>query len=136
MENLERLSQMKPEEILQEQHKLINQLDPKLVSFIRKRKPDENAQTELLNERVDELNKKKKDLIEDLPIKPDKRWLHMDKIEYEKLEWMIKPRNIINGSQSEISKSARFDFQGNVMSNAEEVPVTLALHHHGNEPGK
>ncbi len=60
MENLERLSQMKPEEILQEQHKLINQLDPKLVSFIRKRKPDENAQTELLNERVDELNKKKR----------------------------------------------------------------------------
>ena len=62
MENLERLSQMKPEEILQEQEKLISQLDPKLVSFIRKRKPNENAQTESLNEKANELNRNKKDL--------------------------------------------------------------------------
>ena len=25
---------------------------------------------------------------EKLPVKPDKRWVHMDKIEYEKISWM------------------------------------------------
>ncbi len=119
---------MKPEEILEEQRKLTEQLDPRIVSFIRKKKL--NAQNEILSNQAKTSKTTTKDeILKELPFKPDKKWLHMDKIEYEKLEWMIKsPKDIKE------SKSARFDFQGNVMSNKEEVPVTMALHHHGEEP--
>ena len=59
----------------------------------------------------------------------------MNKIEYDKLEWMIKPKNNVE-TLSEKSSSARFDFEGNLITPKEglEVPVTKALHHHGNEP--
>jgi len=108
---------MKPEEILEEQRKLTEQLDPRIVSFIRKKKL--NAQNEILSNQAKTSKTTTKDeILKELPFKPDKKWLHMDKIEYEKLEWMIKsPKDIKE------SKSARFDFQGNVMSNKEEVPV-------------
>ena len=41
LENLERLSKMKPEDILMEQEKIMSQMDPKLVAFIRQKKFNE-----------------------------------------------------------------------------------------------
>ena len=132
LENLERLSQMNPNEILEEQQKLLQQLDSKIISFIRKRKMNENSTTNIEDKPKQQTpHQLTAELLNELPVKPDKKWLHMDKIEYEKLEWMMKPKSAQESSQS---KSARFDFQGNVMTNNEEVAVTLALHHHGNEP--
>ena len=67
LENLQRLSQMKPEEILEEQRKLTEQLDPRIVSFIRKKKL--NNQNEILNNDVnssegnDELEKESLSII-------------------------------------------------------------------------
>ena len=140
-ENVERLSKMNPEEILSEQQKLVQQLDPKILAFIRKRnKTDPTAAAHSdpdahLRASGDKLTLNKEDILNDLPIKPDKKWLNMNKIEYEKLEWMIKPKSSIkNVADSNESASARFDFAGNLISPGEDVPVTKALHHHGNDP--
>ncbi len=135
-ENLEKLSQMKPEEILLEQQKLIQQLDPKILAFIRKRNKNESDQEQSHQFGKDsvveeKLTLDKEEILNDMPIKPDKKWLNMNKIEYEKLEWMIKPKNPVKKTGSNESASARFDFAGNLISPEEDVPVTKALHHHG-----
>ena len=135
LENLERLAQMKPDEILNEQQKIIQQLDPKIVSFIRKKQsstalPSQQATPTGLTQVED---KSKEEFLSQLPIKPDKKWLHMDKIEYDKLEWMIKAKPVVK-TDSNAPLPARFNFQGDVMKEGEEVPVTAALHHHGSEP--
>ena len=90
LENLERLSQMNPNEILEEHQKLLQQLDPKIISFIRKRKMNENPTTNKEDKPKQESHKLTDELLNELPIKPDKKWLHMDKIEYEKLSNMMK----------------------------------------------
>jgi hypothetical protein len=142
-ENLEKLSNMNPEEILSEQQKLIQQLDPKILAFIRKRnKNDESSSVNMetqstdahLNCSKETLTLNKEDILNNLPIKPDKKWLNMNKIEYEKLEWMIKPKNVVkrtSTSDSNESATARFDFSGNLISPNDDIPVTKALHHHG-----
>ncbi|CAF0788208.1 unnamed protein product [Brachionus calyciflorus] len=137
LENLELLSRMKPEEILMEQNKLLQQLDPKIVAFIRRKNVTEQSPIGFVNEadttHTTSTRPSDEEIIEQLPIKPNKKWLHMDKIEYDKLEWMLKPKNVTkidpNGN-----KSARFDFNGNLISPEQDLPVTEALHHHGNEP--
>ncbi|RNA07214.1 RNA polymerase II-associated 1 [Brachionus plicatilis] len=132
LENLELLSKMKPEEILAEKNKLMQQLDPKIIAFIKKKSNQSpfgfrsEADKPQTSERPSD-----QDILEQLHIKPNKKWLHMDKIEYDKLEWMLKPRNV---AKTEGSKSARFDFEGNLVAPEEEVPTIRALHHHGSEP--
>ena len=136
-ENLEKLSQMKPDEILQEQQKLIQQLDPKILAFIRKRNknesdPQQPHQFGKDTTTEEKLTLDKEEILNEMPIKPNKKWLNMNKIEYEKLEWMIKPKNPLKKMDTNESASARFDFMGNLISPEEDVPVTKALHHHGN----
>ena len=135
-ENMEKLSQMSPDEILQEQQKLIEHLDPKILAFIRKRNKNESDSQQPHQFGKDstteeKLTLDKEEILNDMPIKPNKKWLNMDKIEYEKLEWMIKPKNILKKMDTNESASARFDFMGNLISPEEDVPVTKALHHHG-----
>ncbi|CAF5192823.1 unnamed protein product, partial [Rotaria magnacalcarata] len=65
-----------------------------------------------------------------LPIDIDSRWIHMDSIEYEKLEWikdLPKPsvQRTADDSHPE-GVPARFDFKGNLMSRTVDVPVTAA----------
>lgn len=52
VENLELLAKMSPEEIIAEQKKLVEQLDPKLVAFIRKRSDKTSATANSQNETV------------------------------------------------------------------------------------
>ena len=130
-ENLEKLAKMNSEDILKEQQKLIQQLDPKILAFIRKRNIDQTSQSHFGETKTENLTLDKEEILNGMPIKPDKKWLNMNKIEYEKLEWMIKPKNPIKKSDSNESASARFDFSGNLISPDEDVPVTKALHHHG-----
>ena len=97
------------------------------------------AKNEELNSVKKEAKSGDKDLIDELPIKPDKKWLHMDKIEYEKLEWMMrKPTNVVKKgeevAEGEKGSSARFDFNGDLVAPDAEIPMSRALHHHGNEP--
>uniref|UniRef100_A0AAX7U7P1 RNA polymerase II associated protein 1 n=1 Tax=Astatotilapia calliptera TaxID=8154 RepID=A0AAX7U7P1_ASTCA len=70
---------------------------------------------------------------EDLPVKPQKEWVHMDKLEPEKLEWLRdlpEPRR--KGTKK--AMQARFDFAGTLIPPTEDLPTHLGLHHHGEEP--
>ncbi|XP_017332587.1 RNA polymerase II-associated protein 1 [Ictalurus punctatus] len=71
--------------------------------------------------------------VEQLPIKPEKEWLHMDKLEPEKLEWMRDlPAPRKQGTKQ--AMQARFDFSGILLPPTEDLPTHLGLHHHGEEP--
>ncbi|ROL44981.1 RNA polymerase II-associated protein 1 [Anabarilius grahami] len=70
---------------------------------------------------------------EELPIKPQKEWLHMDKVEPEKLEWtrdLPAPRML----STKKAMQARFDFAGTLIPPNKDLPTHLGLHHHGEEP--
>lgn len=61
----------------------------------------------------------------------------MEKIEFEKLEWMMsKPIKPQTKEDSELSSStaARFDFSGKLIRPDAQVSIREGLHHHGNDP--
>ncbi|XP_015234732.1 PREDICTED: RNA polymerase II-associated protein 1 [Cyprinodon variegatus] len=166
-ENQAKLEGMSQSEILEEQKKLLSQLDPRLVEFIRSRKslndlpsestaedkcsiegsPAENVESkESYNAAVlcpspeeVEMEEEKEPKAppplteEDLPVKPQKEWLHMDTLEPEKLEWM---RDLPSPRKKGTRKAmlARFDFTGTLIPPSEDLPTHLGLHHHGEEP--
>ncbi|MED6243231.1 hypothetical protein ATANTOWER_016921 [Ataeniobius toweri] len=70
---------------------------------------------------------------EDLPVKPQKEWVHMDTLEPEKLEWI---RDLPSPRKKGTKKAmqARFDFAGTLIPPSEDLPTHLGLHHHGEEP--
>uniref|UniRef100_A0A672RD76 RNA polymerase II associated protein 1 n=1 Tax=Sinocyclocheilus grahami TaxID=75366 RepID=A0A672RD76_SINGR len=171
-ENQSKLQVMSQSEILQEQRKLLAQLDPRLVEFVRSRKAQRTPGSESASgpvQREDFLNEplpnstspeldhsikaqeSQRDTMEDdeedenqlvvqapiteeeLPIKPQKEWLHMDKVEPEKLEWtrdLPAPRK--QGTKK--AMQARFDFAGTLIPPTKDLPTHLGLHHHGEEP--
>ncbi|XP_045917703.1 RNA polymerase II-associated protein 1 isoform X2 [Micropterus dolomieu] len=170
-ENQAKLQGMSKSEILQEQKKLLSQLDPRLVEFVRSRKaqsvpssaspskhpqgksskenlPLENVSREsgscsaaVLFQKPQEVEMegvKEEELppavtVEDLPVKPQKEWVHMDKLEPEKLEWMRDlPAPRRKGTKT--AMQARFDFAGSLIPPTEDLPTHLGLHHHGEEP--
>lgn len=94
-ENMTKLASMSEEEIIAEQRKLLETLDPKLVEFLKLRKtqPLKSAETDVTMEQehisrsLKSERKEEKETVE-LPMKVEKDWVHMNKIEYDKLEWM------------------------------------------------
>ncbi|RXM34073.1 RNA polymerase II-associated protein 1 [Acipenser ruthenus] len=71
--------------------------------------------------------------VEDLPVKPQEGWVHMNQLEPEKLEWikdLPKPRK--RGTRQ--AMQARFDFSGSLIPPEADLPPHLGLHHHGEEP--
>uniref|UniRef100_A0A8C8CET4 RNA polymerase II associated protein 1 n=1 Tax=Oncorhynchus tshawytscha TaxID=74940 RepID=A0A8C8CET4_ONCTS len=70
---------------------------------------------------------------EDLPVKPQKEWVHMDKLEPEKLEW-IRDLPAPRRKGTKKAMLARFDFAGTLIPPTEDLPTHLGLHHHGVEP--
>lgn len=157
-ENQEKLRAMSEPEIMDEQKKLLSQLDPRLVEFLKSRKAQNiplsapmshpsggQWQQERVppHDLVDQLSSTNVDvemvpeqgpvLDADLPVKPHKDWVHMDKLEPEKLEWM---RDLPPPRQKGTNKAmqARFDFAGTLIPPTEDLPTHLGLHHHGEEP--
>uniref|UniRef100_A0AAX7VFD6 RNA polymerase II associated protein 1 n=1 Tax=Astatotilapia calliptera TaxID=8154 RepID=A0AAX7VFD6_ASTCA len=170
MENQAKLQAMSQSEILEEQKKLLFQLDPRLVDFVRSRKaqsvpsfpspskhPKDKSGTEdppvqdvsresgscsaaVLCQKPQEVKMEGEEEelsapppAEDLPVKPQKEWVHMDKLEPEKLEWLRdlpEPRR--KGTKK--AMQARFDFAGTLIPPTEDLPTHLGLHHHGEEP--
>uniref|UniRef100_A0A3Q2W9B4 RNA polymerase II associated protein 1 n=1 Tax=Haplochromis burtoni TaxID=8153 RepID=A0A3Q2W9B4_HAPBU len=170
MENQAKLQAMSQSEILEEQKKLLFQLDPRLVDFVRSRKaqsvpsfpspskhPKDKSGTEdppvqdvsresgscsaaVLCQKPQEVEMEGEEEelsapppAEDLPVKPQKEWVHMDKLEPEKLEWLRdlpEPRR--KGTKK--AMQARFDFAGTLIPPTEDLPTHLGLHHHGEEP--
>ncbi|XP_063040507.1 RNA polymerase II-associated protein 1 [Engraulis encrasicolus] len=185
-ENRARLEGMSQQEILEEQRRLLAQLDPRLVSFVKARKaqktpgsdvagqaqssgqrgrgdgeetpssvpvpvPDlvmdvrddrqgeplqvdmEDEEEELVEDEEETPEATKDITEEDLPFKPQKDWMHMSKLEPEKLEWtkdLPPPRR--KGTKK--AMQARFDFAGKLIPPTEDLPTHLGLHHHGDEP--
>uniref|UniRef100_A0AAR2L2G4 RNA polymerase II-associated protein 1 C-terminal domain-containing protein n=1 Tax=Pygocentrus nattereri TaxID=42514 RepID=A0AAR2L2G4_PYGNA len=168
-ENQARLQGMPQSEILEEQQKLLAQLDPRLVDFVRSRKtqktlsvpstlegetcsgqpvtetkaPEPHGTDPKLHSQEVTMDADEEDEAEsviqppitemELPVKPQKEWLRMDKLEPEKLEWT---RDLPAPRQRSTKKSmqARFDFSGAVIHPTEDLPTHLGLHHHGEEP--
>ena len=68
------------------------------------------------------------------------RWLHMDVVEKEKMEWMtdvpLYPRSDgpSPSHEGEEPREVRFSLDGLVISRSVVLPVHLGLHHHGDEP--
>ncbi|KAL3049240.1 hypothetical protein OYC64_008664 [Pagothenia borchgrevinki] len=171
-ENQEKLQAMSKSEILQEQKRLLTQLDPTLVNFVRSRKaksvpssasasekqpqgkssrdnfPLENLSREsdsfsasLPLQKPQEVEMEGEEVPppavreQDLLLKPQKTWVHMDKAEPEKLEWMKDlPAPRRKGTKK--AMQARFDFAGTVIPPTQDLPTHLGLHHHGEEPDR
>uniref|UniRef100_A0A3Q3WTG5 Uncharacterized protein n=1 Tax=Mola mola TaxID=94237 RepID=A0A3Q3WTG5_MOLML len=155
-ENQAKLQGMSQSEIREEQKKLLSQLDPRLVEFVRSRQvqsvpssasPSKHPQGKSSKENlplgnqycaVTNLCLPANLLVcviseEDLPVKPQKEWVHMSKLEPEKLEWMRDlPPSRRNGTKK--AMQARFDFAGTLIPPTEDLPTHLGLHHHGDEP--
>lgn len=182
-ENVEKLSSMTVETILEEQKKLMAQLDPTLLKFLRSKRQinndDENGKQDSTNSpkltqsskkcemETDVNNDVRSSVLDDLshssvtysedaemkienpveennvvnleeldlPIKSEEanKWLHMDVVERDKLKWigdLPSPPSL----PANTPYSARFDFQGILLPYSDEVDVTKALHHHGEEP--
>ncbi|KAK5857440.1 hypothetical protein PBY51_010688 [Eleginops maclovinus] len=175
-ENQAKLQAMSKSEILQEQRRLLTQLDPTLVNFVRSRKaksipssastsekqpqgksskdnfPLENLsresdsssaalllqkpqEVEMEGEEEEEVQPQPPPAVreEDLLLKPQKNWVHMDKLEPEKLEWM-KDMPAPRGKGTKKAMQARFDFAGTLIPPMQDLPTHLGLHHHGEEP--
>ncbi|XP_070698735.1 RNA polymerase II-associated protein 1 isoform X2 [Pempheris klunzingeri] len=156
MENQTKLQAMSQSEILQEQQKLLSQLDPRVVEFVRSRKaqsvpssasPSKNPEGKSSKEKFHEVEMEGEEeeeegeelsppsavREEDLPVKPQKEWVHMNKLEPEKLEWMRDlPAPRKKGTKK--AMQARFDFTGTLIPPTEDLPTHLGLHHHGEEP--
>uniref|UniRef100_A0A8D0KX28 RNA polymerase II associated protein 1 n=1 Tax=Strix occidentalis caurina TaxID=311401 RepID=A0A8D0KX28_STROC len=157
-ENLEKLRSMSEEEILQEQERLLAQLDSSLVAFLKSRRGgNEGQKKELkmeqnrLEEFVESLPVGKERIVfssslpwkvrllflfpykdDDLPVKPRKEWIHMDNVEFEKLEWM---KDLPSPRQKKTKKGmqARFSLKGELIPADADLPTHLGLHHHGEE---
>uniref|UniRef100_A0A3P9PTS5 RNA polymerase II associated protein 1 n=1 Tax=Poecilia reticulata TaxID=8081 RepID=A0A3P9PTS5_POERE len=132
-ENQAKLQAMSKSEILEEQKKLFSQLGEKLNSLEIKisSSPPEAEMEEETEVKSPPLTGKV--LQDDLPVKPQKEWIHMDTLEPEKLEWMRdlpSPRK--KGTKQ--AMQARFDFTGTLIPPSEDLPTHLGLHHHGDEP--
>ncbi|XP_045394032.1 RNA polymerase II-associated protein 1 isoform X1 [Lemur catta] len=155
-ENVARLQAMAPEEILQEQQRLLAQLDPSLVAFLRshshiqeqagKKATEEQRlggssvhvtkEEPLMSTSASE--SRKGDKLEPgapalaLPVTPQKEWLHMDTVEMEKLHWTqdLPP---LRRQQTQERMQARFSLQGELLSPDVDLPTHLGLHHHGEE---
>ncbi|NXT67421.1 RPAP1 protein, partial [Chaetops frenatus] len=164
-ENLEKLQSMSEEEILQEQARLLAQLDPSLVAFLKSQRGNNEGQKKELKMELNrpeefveslpvvqhgaksplsmqdsgleepirkEENMKVEVTEDDLPVKPRKEWIHMDNVEFEKLEWM---KDLPSPRQKKTKKGmqARFSLKGELIPADADLPTHLGLHHHGEE---
>ncbi|XP_032085224.1 RNA polymerase II-associated protein 1 isoform X3 [Thamnophis elegans] len=175
-ENLERLQSMSKEQILEEQNRLMAQLDPNLLAFLKSRygactmkegerkseqaRPTSLTEPQTLPESQPEAAETLTDALQqkanteeepgtevflrseapiqmdaadgDIPVKPQREWVHMDSVEFEKLEW-TKELPPLRQSQIKKGMQARFSLKGELIPPDKEFPTHLGLHHHGEE---
>ncbi|XP_027725755.1 RNA polymerase II-associated protein 1 isoform X1 [Vombatus ursinus] len=155
-ENLAKLHALGPEEILQEQQRLLAQLDPGLIAFLKSRRsPAGQAGVESMEEEKSGTVVHKTPEEEpvgppppsgykwtqpelatsapELPVTPHKEWLHMDAVELEKLQWTQDLPPLRRQKTQEGMQQARFSLQGELLAPDADLPTHLGLHHHGEE---
>lgn len=148
-ENLNKLSQMSEKEILEEQQKLLSNLDPQLLEFIRAKRMQTQSDNKQHNlEPVKTGSEEKMDTTEtnDYPTPENDslwendvlshpqvgKWLHCNSLEKDKLEWMKG----IDESRANSNEpyEARFNFKGYLLPYTMKYnEETKTLFHHGEE---
>ncbi|XP_070613438.1 RNA polymerase II-associated protein 1 [Erythrolamprus reginae] len=176
-QNLEKLQSMPQKQILEEQERLMAQLDPNLLVFLKSRygttcamkkgereseqdRPTRVTESQILPESQPEAAETPRDTFQQkanteeepgtevflrseaprqmdaaddaLPVKPEKDWVHMDNVEFEKLEW-TKDLPPLRQDQIKKGMQARFSLKGELIPPDKEIPTYLGLHHHGEE---
>jgi len=155
-ENIAKLQAMAPEEILREQQRLLAQLDPNVVAFLRShnRTHEQAAEkateqqrpgghsAEVTGDKPIVPTSAREPRQEDdpdpgapalaLPVTPHKEWVHMDTVELEKLHWTqdLPP---LRRQRTQERMQARFNLQGELLTPDVDLPTHLGLHHHGEE---
>uniref|UniRef100_H3A6N6 RNA polymerase II associated protein 1 n=1 Tax=Latimeria chalumnae TaxID=7897 RepID=H3A6N6_LATCH len=154
-ENLERLCALSEEQILEERKKLLAQLGSSQINMVNtptKEAIGERAKGTIRPNKssVDLTGEKRKVIhcsakkqnkpkeispppVADLPVKPEKEWLHMDSVEQEKLEWM-KDLPTPKLKRTKKVMQARFSLKGELIPPDTDIPTYHGLHHHGEEP--
>ncbi|XP_053331671.1 RNA polymerase II-associated protein 1 [Spea bombifrons] len=155
-ENLEKLKALSQQDVIQEQGRLLSQLDPKLIAFLKSKKegkatqdrkslhgvhvkpravqperPQPSSAASGLAPRTD-AEKQSPVSVDDLPVKPQKQWVNMGVVEFEKLEWM-KDLPQLRQKKTEKGMQARFSLKGELIPPNSEIPTHMGLHHHGEE---
>uniref|UniRef100_A0AAY4C6K7 RNA polymerase II associated protein 1 n=1 Tax=Denticeps clupeoides TaxID=299321 RepID=A0AAY4C6K7_9TELE len=105
-ENQARLQEMSQEEILEEQRKLLHQLDPMLVDFVRSQKTRKLCGSPAGSSSTHP----------NLPIKVEKKWVHMDKGENNAWQYFLTLHTCV------------------CLCLRTHLPTHLGLHHHGEDP--
>ncbi|RDD44932.1 RNA polymerase II-associated protein 1 [Trichoplax sp. H2] len=143
-DNLHKMSAMTKDDILAEQSKLMTSMDPKLVELLKKR-PNKNITTNrtVVVESMDIDNKSKNDdTCHDMDVELDNEehlhihdnCVHTERVEKEKLQWMLaQTKDKVKGTLED-GESARFGFEGELIARDSNVPMHVGLHHHGLEP--
>ena len=131
---------------------------PEMLAFLKKRRsqkstasraPDGDKDTNMDVTEAQPTTKTAKNTIKDektdetfVPSEQSEpgKWLHMDIIEKEKMEWMtdvpLFPQNVDHSSpgEGEERREVRFSLDGLVIPRSVVLPAHLGLHHHGDEP--
>lgn len=142
-QNKSLLESMTPEEIFKEREEIMSKMDPKILMFLQARNNKNSNQN--LSKKNNEIQAESstenvKSIIDDNLLDNEiishpelKKWVHFDKIEEDKLEWIknIEPANIPAG---DAPYEARFDFKGYLLPyTIEYTEETKVLFHHGEE---
>jgi len=142
-ENVQKLTSMSDEELLNAKNELINSMDGKLIEFLKSKRNNDNihGKYNLKQKDTDRVklvntqNKIKEDKIKHLSYMKDlvNNGLNMDVIEEEKLGW-TGDVNVENQNKVVDVYAARFGLDGKLLPYIIENKTTVdGLHHHGEE---
>uniref|UniRef100_A0A1B6L9P3 RNA polymerase II-associated protein 1 n=1 Tax=Graphocephala atropunctata TaxID=36148 RepID=A0A1B6L9P3_9HEMI len=138
-ENVKRLAAMTPLEIEEERNKLIANMDPSVVDFLRSRKSTiSNSNLIKIDDAVSESSNMEcsstPSVIKTPAAELVNKYPNMDVIEPDKLEWMQEvPAPPLPAPGCPYS--ARFNFDGELLPYTDDTQ-TDGLHHHGEEPDR
>ena len=136
-ENRSKISEMTPEDIVQEVSEITSVLPANLIHFLKDRRSCNSKAklSEREEEKPEDLSKNANSTIS----KDNEKWLHMDTVESEKLEWTKDVSISQDANEALQGFETRFDFHGSIApikASPEEVPESSALFHHGEEPDR
>ena len=143
-ENIEKIQNMKLEEIIEARNELMQNVDPKLIDFLSNKVKKQTTEDDINTKPVDLMkidSTVEKNNLNDLNLleRPDsKKWLNMNSIENEKLEWMKPIPNtelFLPENKSQVNE-ARFHFDGSIILNPTAIKTHEGLHHHGDDPDR
>lgn len=130
--NASMLDSRTEEQLAQDREELLKSTDPTIIQFLMSRRQKATGE----QKRNPEV--KKKEVIPNVEGSKLSKYVHMDRLEKEKVEWMEDlPPNEEESEEPPSNFSARFDLKGDLLPfDSKDIPVNAGLHHHGEEPGR